>query len=95
MTRPDSPDRESHRPTVDDVDPSVLAVNSTPDTVRTHGNMDETEVVQRGDGAVGPVDELADVPEDAEPTDVTPAGEVDPENLSGDVDPDTGDQPTA
>ena len=33
--------------------------------------------------------------EDAEPTDATPAGEVDPENLPGDVDPDTGDQPTA
>ena len=50
MSSPDSPDRESHRPTVYDVDTSVLAVNSTPDSVRTHGNLDETEVVQRGDG---------------------------------------------
>jgi hypothetical protein len=76
MTGPDSPDRESHRPTVEDVDPSVLAVNSTPDSVRTHGNLDETEVVQRGDGAVGPADAVTEIPEDAEPSDTTPAGEA-------------------
>ncbi|WP_262848147.1 hypothetical protein [Mumia quercus] len=69
MARPDSPDRESHRPTVEDVDPSVLAVNSTPDEVRMHGNPDETEVVQRGDGAVGPADAVTDIPEDAESPD--------------------------
>ncbi|WP_370617664.1 hypothetical protein [Mumia sp. Pv 4-285] len=95
MTRPDQPSREAHRPTVEDVDPSVLAVNATPDEVRLHGDPDETETVQRGDGAVGPVKDLIDVPEDAEAADVTPAGEVDPDNLPEDVDPETGDQPTA
>ncbi|MGH1561540.1 hypothetical protein [Mumia sp. DW29H23] len=95
MSRPDQPSRESDRPTVADVDPSVLAVNATPDSVRLHGDPDETETVQRGDGAIGPAEDLTEVPEDAEPTDATPAGEVDPDAVPSDIDPETGDQPTA
>jgi len=40
----------------------AMAVDSTPDEVRTHGDLDETESVQRTDGAQVPIDE-------------TPAGE--------------------
>src|SRR5699024_57673 len=35
----------------------ALAVDATPDEVRTHGDADETESVLRNDGAVVPVDE--------------------------------------
>lgn len=43
------------RPTVDDVDPNVMAVDAMPDQLRTSANADETEVVQLGDGSVAPV----------------------------------------
>lgn len=53
------PDRDphaerAHRPTVADVDPSVLAVDAMPDEMRTHGNADETESVQSNSGDVLP-----------------------------------------
>lgn len=48
------------KPTVDDVDPRAMAVDATPDEVRAHGDQDEAESAQLGDGAVIPVDEYAD-----------------------------------
>lgn len=36
---------EGKRPTINDVDPRVLAVDAMPDEIRTHGNADETEEV--------------------------------------------------
>jgi hypothetical protein len=46
-----SSERErSRRPTVNDVDPHVLAVNAIPDDIRVRGNADETqEVLAAGD----------------------------------------------
>ena len=38
----------------------AMAVDSTPDEVRTHGDLDETESVQRNDGARVPLDETTD-----------------------------------
>jgi hypothetical protein len=37
--------RPTHRPTVNDVDPHVLAVDAIPDEIRVRGNADETEEV--------------------------------------------------
>jgi hypothetical protein len=45
------------KPTVADVDPNVLAVNSMSDQQRTHGNQDETERVVLGDGSTATVDD--------------------------------------
>jgi hypothetical protein len=47
----------TRKPTIADVDPNVLAVNSMPDEQRMHGNADETERVVLGDGSVAPVDD--------------------------------------
>jgi hypothetical protein len=52
----DSMTAESHRPTVHDVDPNVMAVDSLPDEVRLHGDADETSSAQLGDGSIAPVD---------------------------------------
>lgn len=49
----DTPDEST--PHLDPED--AMAVDSTPDEVRTHGDLDETETVQRNDGAVTPVEE--------------------------------------
>lgn len=67
---------EGRRPTIADVDPSVLAVDSLSDETRVHGNADETDVVQSNSGdlipATGPdgdtlVGRLDDGPTDNEP----------------------------
>jgi hypothetical protein len=47
----------TRKPTIADVDPNVLAVNSMPDEQRMHGNADETERVVLGDGSVAPVED--------------------------------------
>ena len=47
----------THKPTIADVDPNVLAVNSMSDQQRTHGNQDETERVVLGDGSTAQVDD--------------------------------------
>ena len=47
----------TRKPTVADVDPNVLAVNSMSDQQRTHGNQDETERVVLGDGSTASVDD--------------------------------------
>jgi hypothetical protein len=47
----------TRKPTVADVDPNVLAVNSMSDQQRTHGNQDETERVVLGDGSTATVDD--------------------------------------
>ena len=49
----DTPDESA--PHLDPED--AMAVDSTPDEVRTHGDLDETETVQRNDGAVAPVEQ--------------------------------------
>ncbi|MGI8614304.1 MAG: hypothetical protein ACR2KL_10255 [Nocardioidaceae bacterium] len=49
------PNQPAHRPTVADVDPSVLAVDSLPDETRMHGNADETEAIQSNSGDLMPV----------------------------------------
>lgn len=54
------PEKSENRPTVEDVDPRAMAVDATPDEVRMHGNPDESETAQLGDGAVQPVDEDAE-----------------------------------
>jgi hypothetical protein len=54
------------KPTVADVDPNVMAVNSMHDEQRMHGNADETERVMLGDGSVAQVDDTA---ESVEPND--------------------------
>jgi hypothetical protein len=43
MTQPDE-----SRPTIDDVDPEAMAVNSVDDQTRLHADADETEVVESG-----------------------------------------------
>ncbi|MDQ3306928.1 MAG: hypothetical protein M3499_00965 [Actinomycetota bacterium] len=50
----------TRKPTVDDVDPSVLAVDALPDETRMHGDGDETERVVLGDGSLAPTADLAD-----------------------------------
>ena len=47
----------TRKPTIADVDPNVLAVNSMSDQQRTHGNQDETERVVLGDGSTAQVDD--------------------------------------
>lgn len=39
------PDEDDYRPTIDDVDPSALAVNSLDDHVRVSADPSETEIV--------------------------------------------------
>ena len=39
------PDEDDYRPTIDDVDPSALAVNSLDDDVRVSADPSETEIV--------------------------------------------------
>ena len=39
------PDDDDYRPTIDDVDPSALAVNSVDDHVRVSADPSETEIV--------------------------------------------------
>jgi hypothetical protein len=39
------PDEDDYRPTIDDVDPSALAVNSLDDHVRASADPSETEIV--------------------------------------------------
>ncbi|CAN5153227.1 MAG: hypothetical protein H0V13_00835 [Nocardioidaceae bacterium] len=56
----------TRRPTVDDVDPSVMAVNALPDETRMHGDGDETERVVLGDGSLAPTENLQ---ESVEPQD--------------------------
>jgi hypothetical protein len=55
MTEPGS----EHRPTVDDVDPSALAVNSVDDNVRLHADPTETGIVDSA-GETLRVDEESD-----------------------------------
>lgn len=56
----------TRKPTVDDVDPSVLAVDALPDETRMHGDGDETERVVLGDGSLAPTENLQ---ESVEPQD--------------------------
>lgn len=51
----DEPER-SGRPTVDDVDPAALAVNSVDDITRMHGDGDETNQVVTAAGDIQPVE---------------------------------------
>jgi len=65
MSEPDN----DYRPTVDDVDPSALAVNSIDDHVRVSADPSETEIVDSG-GETLRVDEASDgdrvlLPEDS------------------------------
>lgn len=55
----------ARKPTIADVDPNALAVNSMSDQDRKHGNLDETERVVLGDGSVA----KADSPEESVDTD--------------------------
>jgi len=55
----------TRKPTVADVDPNVLAVNSQSDQQRLHGDADETERVVLGDGSVA----TADTEKSVEPND--------------------------
>ena len=53
--RDPEPRRETgHRPTVADVDPSVLAVDALPDETRVHSGGDETGAVQSDSGDLMP-----------------------------------------
>ena len=52
-------DENDYRPTVDDVDPSALAVNSVDDAVRVSADPSETEIVDSG-GETLRVDEESD-----------------------------------
>ena len=56
----------TRKPTIADVDPNVLAVNSMSDQQRTHGNQDETERVVLGDGSTA---QVADTEQSVEPDD--------------------------
>ena len=56
----------TRKPTIADVDPNVLAVNSMSDQQRTHGDQDETERVVLGDGSTAQVD---DTEQSVEPND--------------------------
>jgi hypothetical protein len=56
----------TRRPTIADVDPNVLAVNSMSDQQRTHGNQDETERVVLGDGSTA---QVGDTQQSMEPDD--------------------------
>ena len=65
MSEPDN----DYRPTVDDVDPSALAVNSIDDHVRVSADPSETEIIDSG-GETLRVDEGSDgdrvlLPEDS------------------------------
>ncbi|GAB2650812.1 hypothetical protein GCM10009743_28520 [Kribbella swartbergensis] len=53
------PDDDDYRPTVDDVDPSALAVNSLDDQVRVSADPSETEVVDSA-GETARVDDDSD-----------------------------------
>ncbi|WP_350279103.1 hypothetical protein [Kribbella sp. HUAS MG21] len=61
MSEPD----DEHRPTVDDVDPSALAVNSVEDSVRVAGDASETDTVDAA-GETRRVDDLEE-PDDEQP----------------------------
>jgi hypothetical protein len=61
----------TRKPTVDDVDPSVMAVNSEHDETRMHGDADETERVVLGDGSLAPTEELE---QSVEPNDTPQEG---------------------
>jgi len=69
----------THKPTVDDVDPSVLAVNSLPDETRMHGDGDETERVVLGDGSLAPTEELQQSVEPQDGPTPTVSGDPQPE----------------
>ncbi|TDD19971.1 hypothetical protein E1218_23075 [Kribbella turkmenica] len=62
------PDQDDYRPTVDDVDPSALAVNSLDDSVRVSADPSETEVVDSAG-------ETARVDQDSDGDAVLPPGE--------------------
>ena len=53
------PEEDDYRPTVDDVDPSALAVNSLDDNVRVSADPSETEVVDSA-GETARVDQDSD-----------------------------------
>jgi hypothetical protein len=55
MSQPD----DDYRPTIDDIDPSALAVNSVDDSVRVSADPSETEIVD-SNGETLRVDEEAD-----------------------------------
>ncbi len=63
-------DENDYRPTIDDVDPSALAVNSVDDDVRVAADPSETEIVDAG-GETHRVDQESSG-DKASPPDETP-----------------------
>jgi hypothetical protein len=59
MTNTPAERDDDYRPTVADVDPDAMAVNSLHDTERVHGDPTESEIVN-STGEVLPVDEEND-----------------------------------
>jgi hypothetical protein len=58
-TQMSQPHEHDYRPTIDDVDPSALAVNSVDDNVRVSADPSETEIVDSA-GETARVDEDSD-----------------------------------
>ncbi|HEY0472329.1 MAG TPA: hypothetical protein VGD34_11700 [Kribbella sp.] len=60
MSDPDSSDPDREVPTVDDVPPTAMAVNSVDDLTRLHADPDETEVIVDAAGDLHHVEEPDD-----------------------------------
>ena len=69
----------TRKPTVDDVDPSVLAVDALPDETRMHGDGDETERVVLGDGSLAPTENIQESVQPRDEPSPTVSGDPQPE----------------